>query len=228
WNGDNSLAHAYWIDGLLVPYGLGFVLASVVSLLENRVASLRLYATLAIAVYAIAASLSVWSLVGIWRTANRCIASVGRTFWPRLAKTAVVLGALTLAIQSYSTYLPQLAEFLRIALDRDSFGRIQVAVLDQGRTLELRGAFGTGAAHTVEQILATTPRVQTIILDSNGGRIFEADRIAAIVRERGISTYVEGHCESACTRIFLAAKDRSATPNARIGFHRSGLPGITP
>jgi hypothetical protein len=34
-----------------------------------------------------------------------------------------------------------------------------------------------------------------------------------------LDTYVEAHCESACTIAFLAGKERAVAPSARIGFH---------
>jgi len=59
-----------------------------------------------------------------------------------------------------------------------------------------------------------------------GGRIFEAQKIASIVTSRGLNTYVEGSCASACTLILLAGVDRAATPNAQIGFHQPDFPGL--
>lgn len=66
------------------------------------------------------------------------------------------------------------------------------------------------------------------MLDSEGGRIGEAVRIAKLVRERRLDTYVETYCASACTFIFLAGEDRAATAHAKIGFHRAFFPGMSP
>ena len=45
--------------------------------------------------------------------------------------------------------------------------------------------------------------------------------LAVVIRKRGLNTYVEGYCASACTIAFLAGKERAAAPAARIGFHAS-------
>ncbi|MBL0116023.1 MAG: hypothetical protein IPP45_11860 [Sphingomonadales bacterium] len=58
------------------------------------------------------------------------------------------------------------------------------------------------------------------------GTHFEAQKIAEIVDRKGLNTYVEGQCESACTLILLAGRDRATTPNARIGFHQPDFPGL--
>ena len=47
----------------------------------------------------------------------------------------------------------------------------------------------------------------------------EAKKLARYVQNRGLDTYAEGRCESACTIVFIAGRDRAATPNARLGFH---------
>lgn len=66
------------------------------------------------------------------------------------------------------------------------------------------------------------------MLNSNGGRLLEAEQLAHLVQKRNLNTYVEDECSSACTYIFLAGKDRAATPNARIGFHQPSFPGLDP
>jgi hypothetical protein len=47
------------------------------------------------------------------------------------------------------------------------------------------------------------------------------------VKKYGLATYVDSSCMSGCTYIFLAGRDRIATPNAKIGFHRAYLGGWT-
>jgi hypothetical protein len=77
-------------------------------------------------------------------------------------------------------------------------------------------------------LLAATPTIRTIALASNGGRLREAREIAVLTKARRLDTYVDTRCESACTYVFLAGRDRAATPNARIGFHRPSFAGMNP
>ena len=65
------------------------------------------------------------------------------------------------------------------------------------------------------------PNVRTIELNSYGGLVEPAYRIAKIVRERNIKTNVRkgAKCASACTLIFQAGVNRSAHPTVRFLYH---------
>jgi hypothetical protein len=80
----------------------------------------------------------------------------------------------------------------------------------------------------IRAVLDQEPDIQTLVLETPGGRVAEAALIANLVRERKLKTYVENSCESACTVILLAGADRAVTANARIGFHRASFPGMSP
>lgn len=63
------------------------------------------------------------------------------------------------------------------------------------------------------------PSVTTVVLQSPGGWIRQGQMVADVIRARGLNTYAEGVCASACTIAFLAGKDRSVAPRAKLGFH---------
>ena len=115
-----------------------------------------------------------------------------------------------------------------IALGRDRLPPIEARITTENSVLLLHGAFGAGSADRVRRLLDENPSVSTVALSSAGGRLREASLIADLVRKRGLDTYVDTRCESACTFVFLAGEDRAATPNARIGFHRPSFAGIAP
>jgi len=84
-----------------------------------------------------------------------------------------------------------------------------------------------GLADRFESLLHDMPQAKTVMLESEGGRIYEALRMAKVIRGRGLDTRVERNCESACTFLLLAGKDRSAHRFAQIGFHQPDFPGIS-
>lgn len=96
----------------------------------------------------------------------------------------------------------------------------QVNVSPDGETLSILGAIGHGTADRVAKALGDAPALRSVALHSPGGDLRESERIAGMIRERGLDTSVEAVCVSGCTVILLAGRDRSATPNAVIGFHR--------
>lgn len=101
---------------------------------------------------------------------------------------------------------------------------ISVTISRDGQALLLTGALGSGSAKKTELILQAAPSVRTIVLNSGGGLLVGGLDIAALVAKRQLDTYVEESCQSACTIILLAGRDRAASPNARIGFHRPIFP----
>jgi hypothetical protein len=78
----------------------------------------------------------------------------------------------------------------------------------------------------VRQALDAAPDIRVLHLNSQGGRLFEGKAIAHEVRRRGLDTFVESQCASACTFVFLAGRDRGATADAKIGFHSASIAGV--
>ncbi len=228
WRGGNSLRYGFWVNGALASLGLACVVRLIgdAALLAST-SSLRFHALLTIARYVVLAAVSIWSIVGIFRSAQHRILLGRRVFWPHVARMAVAAGLVSLAVQYGYYYVPQMIEYGRIALNQDVMTKIDAAVIDDGRTLALRGSFGTGSARLVGDTLARNVKIRRVNLNSNGGRKLEGDQVAALVKSRRMATYVEGRCESACTFVFLSGTDRAATPTARIGFHRTSFPGLT-
>ena len=61
----------------------------------------------------------------------------------------------------------------------------------------------------------------TVVLDSDGGLLAPAARMAGLINASGADTRAENQCASACVLAFSAGRHRSIAPDARIGVHRS-------
>lgn len=72
----------------------------------------------------------------------------------------------------------------------------------------------------LETLLEANPAVAKLILDSNGGDVWAGREMGKIIQLRGLDTHVDGMCESACVRMFLAGTTRTKTKDALIGFHQ--------
>jgi hypothetical protein len=67
----------------------------------------------------------------------------------------------------------------------------------------------------------------SLILDSDGGYVTAAGRMAALVISLHADTHVDDRCASACALVFAAGHHRTAGPEARIGVHQStGSPEV--
>ncbi len=70
-------------------------------------------------------------------------------------------------------------------------------------------------------------RLAGLIVDSPGGSVLEAEKMAGAIRDMQLSVAVAAHgkCASACFLMFAAAPYRLAGAGARIGVHRASLAG---
>jgi hypothetical protein len=223
WRGALPLSVAYWVNGALTAVVL-FGLFGTFGAFVDRM-PLRLAARGTLTVFAITLAGVAWLAVGVWRSATRH-AERASALWPVLAKVTVIAATLGFGFLMATFALPQLRENALIALGRDPLETIGARVTTNQTVLLLHGTFGEGSAEKVRRLLAATPTIKTIALASNGGRLREASEIAQLARARRLDTYVDTRCESACTFVFLAGRDRAATPNARIGFHRPSFAGV--
>ncbi len=66
-----------------------------------------------------------------------------------------------------------------------------------------------------------------LLLNSDGGNILEAEKIATGIRSAGLAVGVVsgGHCASACFLLFAAGKAKFAAPDALIGVHSASNEG---
>ena len=102
----------------------------------------------------------------------------------------------------------------------------ELRVLGDGETLELSGSFSWAVPQNFQAMLAAAAQVRVIRLESPGGHIQAAVQVAAIIRARGLDTYVGRFCASACTLPFLAGRHRWVGPDGRLGFHQARAPGF--
>lgn len=101
----------------------------------------------------------------------------------------------------------------------------------QGSAIRITGRIEAGDAQKLQNLLSTPAgrqafvRSGTFLLDSPGGRVSEAMKIARIV-ERGFSTTVVrsgAQCYSACFIVYAAGSYRIAGEAAALGVHRVAL-----
>lgn len=169
----------------------------------------------------------IWNLVGTWRSAAVHMDRGGSIFLATAVRMMVALGLLFIAVQS-PRLIVQTAELASLAAGRDPLGPVAaMQPSGDGARIRIDGLLSSGAGMHFEQILNRTPHARIVELDSSGGRLLEARNIADLVRGRQLATHVEGECISACTLVLIAGVERSAIPDARIGFHQPRFPGLT-
>ena len=97
----------------------------------------------------------------------------------------------------------------------------RITLSADGETVYIIGAIMDDSFLRFDALLLAAPKVKTVYLASPGGLTLEARLIAALVRKRGLNTYVEHYCASACTQVFVAGRERTIGPEGELGFHQA-------
>lgn len=246
WRGRHALPWAFWINFLL-PFVL-------IAMAEPWIRPAATGGTVTQAVLAALyillthAVILPWQIVGLWRSSRRHLEERGDIVVVTFAQAAILV-ALVTATGATTTTVQRIFGFgtggdieiadaapryvLKVlAEDRDVF-RKDHGVLRQGRgvlrkdrAILIDGRFDLGLSRDLKSLLAETPDIDAIILNSDGGRIFEARGVAKQIVERNLDTYVFGHCRSACTIAFIAGSTRMLGESGQLGFHSYRLDGI--
>lgn len=143
WRGELSLPVSYWINGAVLGGIVSIVLLAAASEIGNGDYSPRtiLFAITGILLFSIAVWL--WSVVGIWRSADHHVARGGSYVWASTARVIVVLSFIAMANDLSTNVLPQVKELALIAIGNDLLGEIVIKVFE---AQQLARAEKTGSA----------------------------------------------------------------------------------
>ncbi|AZV78861.1 hypothetical protein EBB79_13940 [Parasedimentitalea marina] len=108
-------------------------------------------------------------------------------------------------------------------MDRQYAAEYELTLSDDHTSLTFNGTITHGLTKRVTTLMAENPQLDTVILTSIGGHIYEARGFANLIRAKGLNTTVKGDCSSACTLVFAAGTQRGLSPGARLGFHSYAL-----
>lgn len=102
---------------------------------------------------------------------------------------------------------------------------VNVLALPELHRIFVSSEIGWGSARKLANAIAANPEIRLVELESPGGLVHEANLIVDLIEKNGLDTLVRGRCASACTKVFLAGRQRFVGPDARLGFHQSGFMG---
>lgn len=232
WRGAYSLGVSYWVVGALAAIVMFIVIVAVyvvLAFIEYRPV-LIFFATALMWLFL--SALTVWEYVGVWRSANRRtqarLAIGRRPFWAGIAKLTIVLSTFLSVVNFGVSQLPELAETYQMAFAGDpripDYG---LRIMRDGTEIEITGGIKYGLTDDVLTLMKASPRIDTLHLNSVGGRLGEAARLNEVIRDAGFKTYVSGMCASACTLAFAGGVERWIGPDATLGFHAAASPGFS-
>jgi hypothetical protein len=220
WRGGNSLAQAFWINLVILFVVLGLVEQFIFPpyIKDERVV------TVAVIVYFIVVKLIVypWQVVGVLRVCDLRIKSGSGRSWATAAQIALVMSLAITLVATIETYqkLQVFKRNLELKAMTLPAPEYSLDLIEHGKLIHLRGPFQIGITRRVAELIARNPEVVGIILDSEGGQIYEGRGLARLIRENKLQTFSLEKCLSSCTTAFVAGTTRTLGTNARLGFHQ--------
>ncbi|MCH8104302.1 MAG: hypothetical protein IIC58_02180 [Proteobacteria bacterium] len=220
WRGNFSLVHAFWVNLVLLFFALGFLERFIFPpYIEDEIA-----VTASVFIYAVVVKLIIypWQVVGVLRTCDLRIKSNTGRSWATAAQTALVLSLAVTLLATIETW-QSLQVFKRDMLLKEVSSPEPLYSLDlieQETLIHLRGPFQIGITNRVADMIERYPEITGIILDSEGGQIYEGRGLARLIRDNNLQTFSLDQCLSSCTTAFVAGTTRTLGINARLGFHQ--------
>lgn len=219
WRGDLSLGFSYWVNAVLLPTLLSISFMAVAE--ANIFEGMSYYYTAALLTTIVVLSLIfvVWVIVGTWRSSERHVSRGGRLFWAITVKFLLIIAGSRAGLEYITSEIPTVINAWRHAATMSEMPPAEFRALRGGTEIEFSGGIHADTAGRLETLLSQNPRVRVIHLNSNGGDLAGGHAMAAIIRSRGLDTYVRSECVSACAAAFLAGRNRLLRDGAKLGFH---------
>ncbi len=220
WWGKISLTRAFWVNLVLLFIALQIAQHLLFPpYIENELA-----VTSAVVIYLVVVKLIIypWQVVGVLRVCNHRIKTDTGRAWASVAQIALVASlaaTLVTALETYQSLQIFKQDLIQSGIPPEE-PQYSLDLIEGGTMIHLRGPFEIGITNKVEELIDRNSGISGIILDSEGGQIYEGRGLARVITEHGLQTFSLDHCLSSCTTAFIAGTKRTLGTNARLGFHQ--------
>lgn len=225
WRGDCSLAQAFWINLVLVNLVLIALYRApmVFGWIQYPVFHAR-WEVIGLAV--LMGLVYPWQLVGLVRTSHRVWVDDGQRWAPVLVIALLMYGLID-QVQTLKRTWPHYQEQWSYGFKPDPLANHHITKLSSSNRIHVKGFLGFGLTRDIEEVVESFDDAESIdgvVLDSAGGRLYEARKLAEMIEQRQWNTYSTVGCYSACPLAFAAGSHRTLSADARIGFHQYNNP----
>lgn len=228
WRGNFSLGVSFWINFLLLGVVLNYMERFALPPFIRGEYAVTVTATL----YFVAVRLLVylWQVVGLLRACDQRISRLGDRLWARAAQAVVVLSFAATLIAGFSTYQTVLAYRqslhppILVGLEK----RYSLNLIEDDSLVHIKGSLEIGVTRDVAELLKKYPTVSGIVLDSDGGHVYEGRGLAKLFQTNALATYSLEYCMSACTTAFIGGTTRTLGASAKLGFHQYKTHSVYP
>ncbi len=173
-----------------------------------------------------------WQIVGVLRACERYLRDLGSAAWVWAIYIGIAVSVVFTLISVFGAFqwmfIERDVELAADVLERERASKYTLTLANGDTLIHLRGSLEMGVTKKLEAILRQHPEVTGMVLESNGGHIYESRGVAKLIQRYGLDTYVFAYCSSACTTAFIGGSARILGENGRLGFHQYGLSANLP
>ena len=222
WRGSHSLAIAFWINFILFRALIFVSQANFVSGESRDFGELN--GRIFVAIVLAHGFILIWQVVGVLRSAENYIQNTGfmAPYWGVLVSSIIAFLLTTAYILDAFQVTMVLPNDIIFAdqMDMERANKYHISYSDDPSTLVLSGDIELGITRSLATFFSTDPTIRKLILQSEGGNVYEARGVSRLVRVNKIDTHIDHRCVSACTIIFVSGNHRTMRDGSRLGFHR--------
>lgn len=218
------------------PSPLSFLLAQFLVPFATVFGGVKLYSWMALQVYELWALFAIallftalFALTFLWATVGSVRSSLKfksideikvRFLGPVSIKRALIITSLAMLLKPMSAP-PMDALTVSYFLVKESALSEQSEVLAYSdRVISIKGGLTESIYTEFSRVLKQTPAAQVVLLESEGGSVFWAKRIAQQIESRSLNTHVNESCLSSCVIALFAGVERTASFYAKVGVHQ--------
>ncbi|MEE9447358.1 MAG: hypothetical protein V3V09_05315 [Arenicellales bacterium] len=164
-----------------------------------------------------------WSLIGLFRSAENNFVQRGGALTLRAIQLLGLVSIVLTLVYGLAVIQGALAREHVVSPMQPVSQTYRLNLQKNNTQLSIEGDFELGITEEVGVLVKNNPSLNTVILHSQGGQIYEGRGLARIFIEKGLDTLVVKKCSSACTTAFLGGKLRALGTQAKLGFHQYKL-----
>ncbi|MFT5975281.1 MAG: hypothetical protein ACI9YO_001458 [Gammaproteobacteria bacterium] len=219
WHGHYPLAISFWIFFI----ALGIVFHLVGFTLLKQLSGTSSEQITAIIIYQVTGGLILypWQTIGLLRSVELYFKQFGGPVILHTVQAVILVSLILLA-----SHFVGLVQTFSIDRSFEKFiskaepPKYSIQLTSNERQLIIRGTLDFGITETVSLLLKTHSGIKQVMLESEGGQIYEGRGLAVLFNLHGLDTYSDSYCLSSCTTAFIGGAKRYLGENARLGFHQ--------
>jgi hypothetical protein len=221
WTGAQSLKWSFWVN--LVALRIVIVALQAFFLPTDPVDAAYRIPVVLLGVFCHGV-VFVWQVVGVLRAGETHIRGLGSMSDMWGAQLGILVIVWVVIADSWGVWLaiqpaPPKDDFAA-RMEREHASKYDLSLAPDGVSALFVGDIELGSTKAVSAFLVAHPGVNTLVLTSTGGNIYEARGLARLAREKRLNTQALTICSSACTIAFIGGVRRALGQDTRLGFHQ--------